>query len=607
MSKKKEDSGNVSLRMRTFKVESDATSVVNALLNPDGKSSSVAEPPLSPEKLTAMFDISSSLRPNIEAYVTNIASRGYHFDSSIDLNSPDAVDRVKEAMFVEKLINAWDGDLPIDDIEEPNEEEVEKKIKEVKKQATLELAIANRFFSNCYPDGSFIDLNKLTIQDRETTGNSYWEILRGENNRPRNVYFIPSSSMRLAKQSAKDKKEIPVKIFQRVTGLTWEVVKVNRSFKKFVQLDDANKPSIYFKEFGDPRLMSRQTGKYYSSIESLVKSEGRKAQLATEVFHFDIPSTISDYGMPRWAGNIPAVLGSRELDETNLDYFLSNAVPALALLCAGGRFGKQVEERLKEFFAEEVRGRRATHKLIVLEAEAQRRTTAGGPSAAPRIDFVPLRNAQVQDALFQNYDERNTQKVSRSFRIPISLLGGGRFNVNDLRFAEEQVYQPEREGVDSKINKFLMPALGVKFWEFKLNPTMARDPEVMGSLALRAAEIGVTVPSEARKTLGKVFNQDFPAIKAIWAEQPIPFTMAALGVAAGPAQAVREQGRQAGNAPPIEQLLRELGLTPEEAIERLGADEEGNIALSDEQISSALAALQTLKPLGLKIDRDKDE
>lgn len=609
MPKKKEsDSGNVSVRMRMFKGESDATSVVQALLNPEGKSSNeILDPPLSPQKLTAIFDISSSLRPNIDAYVTNIASRGYHFDPAIDLNSPDAVDKVMEAIFVERLITAWDLGEPIENVKEPTENEVKTKIEEVKRRAAVELAVAKRFFSNCCPDMDFIGLNKMTVQDKESTGNAYWEILRGSNNKPRNVYFVPSCTMRIAKRNKKDRKDIPVKVYQRVTDLSWELVKVNRTFKKFIQIDEGGKATAYFKEFGDPRIMSRQSGKYYSTIESLIKSEGKQAEQATEIFHFDIPSMISDYGMPRWSGNVPAVLGSRELDETNLDYFLSNAVPALALLCAGGRFGKQVEERLKEFFAEEVRGRRATHKLIVLEAESQRRATAGGPSSTPKIDFVPLRNAQIQDALFQNYDERNTQKVSRSFRIPISLLGGGRFNVNDLRFAEEQVYQPEREAIDAKINKFLMPALGVRFWEFRLNQTMARDPEVIGNLALRAADVGIIVPTEARKILGQVFTQDFPAIKAIWAEQPIPFTMAALGVKAGPAEAVREQGRQDGNMAPIDQLLRELGLTPEEAIERFGEDEEGNIKITDEQVQSALSALQALKPFGIKLTSDNND
>jgi len=35
-----------------------------------------------------------------------------------------------------------------------------------------------------------------------------------------------------------------------------------------------------------------------------------------------------------------------------------------------------------------------------------------------KIELRPLTNAQQTDALFQNYDERNHDKVGQSFRLP---------------------------------------------------------------------------------------------------------------------------------------------------------------------------------------------
>jgi PBSX family phage portal protein len=569
--KKKDDDQSVTdnqptVRAHVIKSKSkDRKKLLSTLLNPRTKDPmKIEKPPLNPEKISELPEKNSILGPLIGAYATNIDSRGHSFVPAIDLNSPDAVDQVRDAMFVEALRSAQDREESLDSVSDPTDKEVEKRIKILKREARLELATARSFFSSCVPDSNFIDLRKKTRYDKEATGNGYWEVIRGENGKPRSFVFIKSRTMRIGKGGPGDNREVPVKVWQSITDLTWERVTVRRSFKRFAKVDDAGTPSIWFKEFGDPRLMSQKTGDYFGNMVDLVEAEGKEAKAATEILHFDIYSPGSIYGVPRYAGNIPAILGSRELDETNLDYFLSNAVPALALLVAGGRFGSEVRNRVEEFFTEEVRGRKATHKLIVLEAESTRRG-AGAPTPNPRIDFVPLRNAQINDALFQEYDKANAKKISMSFRIPPALVGGGDFTVADLRFAEEQVYQPEREDFDAVINNTIMLALGVKFWKFRSDATVARDPEVIGKLIIEAARVGLVVPAEARKVLELVFSQNFPVIRATWAGQPIPFTMAALGVLSGPAEAVREQGRQSGDENPINRLLSDLGLGPEES------------------------------------------
>jgi len=80
-------------------------------------------------------------------------------------------------------------------------------------------------------------------------------------------------------------------------------------------------------------------------------------------------------------------------------------------------------------------------------------------------------------------------------------------------------------------------------------------------LTLDAAKIGLILPSEGRKLLEKSLGFDLAELNMRWVGQPIPFTMAALGVKAGPAEAVREQGRQEGNPPPDDPLTSDLGIT----------------------------------------------
>jgi capsid portal protein len=595
-SSKKTPSGEVTVRLSKSKTVPNAISqlIGNADSKKRKKTYGLAEHPLNLKRLPKHIDQSGLLQPNVKSYNVNIHTTGHRFEPVIDLNAPDAFEKVKDAMFVERLIVANDNEMPIKNVKEPSDEEVNEKLDEVKKISRLELALATNFFDSCVPDGDFINLRTRMGSDYEYLGGSYMEVLRGDDGKPRNLEHVAGHTIRIAEEDASIDNSVPVKAWQRVSALTYEIVQVRRTFKRFAEVDDNGKPVVWFKEFGDTRLMSQFSGIFYFDITDMVKAEGKDAKEATELFTFQQYSLTSDYGSPRWAGHLPSVLGSRELDEVNFDYFLNNAIPALALLVAGGRFGAGTQERLEEHFAEEVRGKRSIHKLVVLEAEGQKR--GSNPSAIPKIEFVPLRNAQINDALFQVYDERNTNKVGSSFRLPGALVGNGDITMIALRFAEEQVYGPERDGYDARINKFLMPELGVMLWKFVSNTISPRDPEVVGTLTLEAANKGVIVPSEARPLLEKSLGFDLPELDRYWVDQPLPFTLAVLGVKAGPAEAVREQGRQAGNPAPDDLITADLGLT----------SEDGDITrANDSGALTTLDAIEALnRPKGSKKDND---
>lgn len=558
MAKESSMSQAAEVRAHIFKGKTSSDGIMEHLLNPPGaKDGQLAPPPIPPERLNIIYELSAHLQPNISAYITNIHSRGQTFAPVVDFHNPDAALRVADAMYLDRLLSAEAAGEDLSKVKPPEEDEVAANLNKLQLEARVQHARATSFFSSCNPDGSFTDLREKMALDLENTGNAYWEVLRNKRNLPRTLSRLRSAEIRIGKRPFKD---VIVTEKRWLTDLTWEDVKVKRQFKRFAQIDEQGKPVVWFKEFGDPRIMSHKTGKYYSSVEAMIAKEKKASKPATELFHFKIcAANDTDYGVPRWSGNIPGVLGSRELDETNLDYFLNNAVPALALLVSGGRFAKGVEERLKEFFEEEVRGRRATHKMVVLEAETQRR----GPDSAganPKIEFVPLRNAQVNDALFQTYDSNNASKVRTSFRLPASVTGEARFVLAELRFAEEQVFAPLRDDFDALMNKFFMPALKVTRWKFESHATMVRDPELVGRITMQGVKEGVIVPDEGRRILSGILKEALPAMNKVWSQQPLPLTMAVLGVKAGPAEAVREQGRQAGDPSPMEQLLQELGL-----------------------------------------------
>jgi capsid portal protein len=235
-------------------------------------------------------------------------------------------------------------------------------------------------------------------------------------------------------------------------------------------------------------------------------------------------------------------MGSRELDEVNLNYFHNNVVPPLALLCSGGRLGKGVSEKIEEFIDEHLKGRKGINRILVLEAEGQKATGDTGSRSVPKIQFVPLRDVQQTDALFQNYDVRNEEKLAKSFRLP-RILRGDDANLNratayaSLKFADEQIFEPEREVFDGIMNRKLMPELGAQFWMFRSNAPVVRDPERMSEMLERLVKAGILLPKEARQIAADIFNRTFEDISEEWTNRPLPFTLAAMqsGKMAAPA------------------------------------------------------------------------
>src|SRR5215831_2161067 len=106
----------------------------------------VITPPYDPETLAILFENSSSLRQNVDSYVTNIDAFGHRFEPVIDLDAGDADHRIANALIVERARlreeRGDDGEIS----ETPTPEEVAAKKKEVTEQMRLERARLETFF-----------------------------------------------------------------------------------------------------------------------------------------------------------------------------------------------------------------------------------------------------------------------------------------------------------------------------------------------------------------------------------------------------------------------------------------------------------------------------
>jgi PBSX family phage portal protein len=493
----------------------------------DFASAGAIPPPYDPASLCLLFEHSNSLRQNVDAYATNIDAFGYRLEPAIDLEADDASQRVADTILLERLALRDRGQLPDGTPLEPTPDEVATRTRELAQLARVEKARLHNFFEFACFDHSFVDLRRRTRQDLEVTGNAYWEVLRDGAGRVARLVYVPSFSVRLLPLD-KDPTEIVER--RRISPVTYEGVPARVRVRKLVQIQDHLR--IYFKAFGDPRIVSKLTGAVFPSVETLLQKEPQSAP-ATEMIHFNVHSPRSPYGVPRWIGTLLCVLGSRESEEVNYLYFSNKSVPPLALLVSGGRLSEASVPRIERYIEENIKGKRNFHKILILEAEAGGSHAPANDQARARIELRPLTEAQQQDALFQGYDTRNSDKTGASFRLPRLLRGEGTdFNRSvadaQLRFAEDQVFQPERDQFDFFLNRRLLADMGVRFWRFRSQTPLARDPERMTDMVEKLVRVGVLVPDEGRTLAGDIFNREFRRIKKDWTTRPLSLTLAGI-------------------------------------------------------------------------------
>ncbi|MEP0841210.1 MAG: phage portal protein [Phycisphaerae bacterium] len=481
-------------------------------------------PPYDPEALCLVLEHSNSLRQNVDAYATNIDGFGHRLEPAIDFDAEDADQRVADCVALERQAAKERGDLGADALVEPTGEEVTARKRELMLLARVEKARLQSFFDFCCFDHSFVDLRRRTRQDLEVTGNAYWEVLRNNRGEVARLVHVSAQSVRLLPL---DPAPVEVEEKVRISPVAYETVSARRRLRRFVQIQGVE--SVFFKAFGDPRVVSKKTGEVFADAGMLLRTRPDDAP-ATELLHFSIHSPRSPYGVPRWVGTLLAVLGSRQMEEVNFLYFENKSVPPLALLVSGGKLSEPSIPRIERFIEENLKGKNNFHKVLILEAEGG---SGSGENARAKIELRPLTDAQQQDALFQLYDERNIDKVGSAFRLPRLLRGESKdFNrataESALRFAEDQVFQPERDEFDFLINRKLLADMGIRFWRFRSQTPVTRDPERMTAMVERLVRVGVLTPEEGRLLASDIFNRDFRKISDDWVKRPITLTLAGI-------------------------------------------------------------------------------
>lgn len=493
------------------------------------------EPPFNPRMLTMLMENSSALRQCVDAYATNIEAFGHRFVPVIDLDADDARDRVAATLTDEGEIAEPPDDETTEDRATREAAEklvIDRRLRKIRREARTEKLRLESFFESCSVECSFPELRQRTRFDREVQGNAYWEVLRNALGEVVQFVYVPAHTVRLLPI---DKEPTVFRHTFRGSPFKTETLEVTRRARRYVQMYEQTGQALswqhtYFKEFGDPRVISCRRGDVVESADALKVRDSSDAP-ANELIHFKVHSPISPYGVPRWIGASLSVLGSRLAEEVNFYYFENKSVPPLAILVSGGKLNEEAAKRLEDYISTEIRGKTNFHKVLVLDAAAADDGTVN--SGRMKITIQPLTGAQHNDALFQNYDERNMDKIGMTFRLP-RLLRGDTREVNRatseaaLAFTEIQVFGPERESFDFLINRWLLSEMGVRFWRFKTNSPSLQDSNALALVVSQLTAAGVLIPEEAREISETIFNREFVKLGDPWTKQPITLTLAGI-------------------------------------------------------------------------------
>lgn len=424
-------------------------------------------PPYDPSKLFVVYESSSLLSPHIDAYIQNTAG----FDFSFTYIGPSGQRDSDPAKKEKKQLSAF--------LQQVNELE------------------------------SLQTIRQNIRADVETTGNGYMEVTRYRTDEIACLYHMDAEYMRLRKLDKEEPQEVAIKLPRNGQ---MRLTTIRRRFRQFAQLIPGTAKVRFFKEFGDPRVLDPDTGKFDTGLP--------KDQGASEVLHFKIGT--KPYGVPRWIGNLLGILGVRNADFVNYDLLDSQGIPPLAILVAGGILTQESIETI-EALLKEAKGFRNFHRILLLEAQAE-----GGfdDKTVPKVSMEPLREARAEDAMFQKYSNSTEDRIRMDFRLPPIYLGKAQeYNRATVVFsrivAEEQVFHPIRVRDDEKLNNTIIKEQNLEYWKLKSGGPALVTGEGLIEGFDSFAKAGVLTINQGIEMANLAMGLDLQEIKEEWADYPL--------------------------------------------------------------------------------------
>ncbi len=339
------------------------------------------------------------------------------------------------------------------------------------------------------------------IEARETYGIAYLEVIRNIAGEVVQIDFI--------KDTSSIQKTKPLEPY--ISSIYYhhgQQIDRKKRYCKYRQEIGGN--TVYFREFGDPRIMDMRNGKYLKENETL-----EPEYQANEIIEFSIGT--EPYGEVRWIGQVLGVDGSRKAESLNNNYFENGRHTPLMIMIKGGTLTDESFDKLQQYM-NNIKGAAGQHAFIILETESTDGRIDFDQSEKPEIEIKDLANILQKDELFQDYLDNNRRKVQSSFLLPDLYVGYTTdFNRATAQMAmevtEKQVFQPERRSLAWAINNRLLNSYQFKYVEiYFLEPDITNMDDLYKILTVCNNAGGLT-PNKAKQIIFEAYGEvaeDYP-------------------------------------------------------------------------------------------------
>lgn len=357
------------------------------------------------------------------------------------------------------------------------------------------------------------------IEARETYGIAYLEVIRNVAGEVVQIEFV--------KETASVWKTRPLEPY--ISTTYWHHGQETERKKRYCKYkQEIGGKIVYFKEFGDPRVMDMRNGEYLGEGETL-----ELQYQANELMEFAIGT--EPYGTVRWIGQVLGVDGSRRAETLNNNYFINGRHTPLMIMIKNGTLTDESFVKLQHYM-NDIKGAAGQHAFIILETESSDGRTDFDQTEKPDIEIKDLANILQKDELFQDYLDNNRRKVQSAFQLPDLYVGYTTdFNRATAQTAqevtEEQVFQPERKSLAWAINNRLLNGYHFQHVEAYFMEPDISNPDDLYKLLTVANSAGGVTPNFAKRMIYEAYGEvaeDYPDTpeEASWGDIPLAYSRA---------------------------------------------------------------------------------
>ena len=431
--------------------------------------SGILQPPYDQYELLKVIENSSILAQCIEAYAINIGGFGY------------------------EILPRYDPDDPPPGVEE--------------EKNRLEI-----FFEQAVFEDSFEILRAKLDRNRESTGQWYTEIIRTFSGEIAGIQPIRSYTMRLAGLSD------PVRVTTTVVAPgTYEKIEIERyqRFRKFVQYE-GGQTLTFFKQLGDPRHLNKYTGEWSDK-------PWKPEEEANEILFHPIYATWSEYGIPRWVPAMPEIVSLRSFSELVYLWFQRGCIGTYMMATTNARVINK--EELQQKIDAYSRGLRKAFNILFVEAESGDLLDIDSDGGKGSIVLEDI-SQNLNYELITQYPPLGRATVLSVMRLPPIYVGeSSDYNRATAEVAREigenQVFWPERNLFDSKINTVLFPVMGIYYHTFRSKGARTKSMVEIAKASSWYWQTGVGTINAAIKMYNELTGFSLPTIDEPFGEMPL--------------------------------------------------------------------------------------